>query len=69
MMKIYKDALEGNPFTFEEKQTKYIIEKSKAVYTDWDRWYKEVVWYGNKKGAYLHGNYKTEYQLSGHYSL
>ena len=67
IMKIYKDALEGNPFIFDEKQTKYTIEKSKTVYTDWNKWYKEVVWYGNKKGAYLHGNYKTEYQLSGHY--
>jgi tRNA A37 methylthiotransferase MiaB len=67
VMKFYKQALISDSVTLEKVPTVYKIERSKAAFTDWQKWYKEVVWYGNKKGAYLHGNYKTEYQLSGHY--
>lgn len=67
ILKIYSDVVDGKEFVLEKIPTKTTVEKSKSVYTDWDVWYKEVVWYGNKKGAYLHGNYKKEYQLEGHY--
>jgi intein/homing endonuclease len=63
----YKTYLEKGISELNRTPTKYKIERSKSIYTNWDIWLKEVVWYGNKKGAYLHGNYKTEYQLSGHY--
>ena len=53
--------------SIENKPIKYIIEKSKEQYHSWDDWYREVVWYGNKKGAYLYGNRSEEYELEGHY--
>lgn len=67
IMKFYRGSLEDNGVVLEKIPTKYNIERSKAAFTDWNLWFKEVVWYGNKKGAYLHGNWETEYQLSGHY--
>ena len=33
----------------------------------WEDWCREVIWYGNKKGAYLYGNRALEPQLAGHF--
>ncbi len=66
-MKYYRDFLENGTAELNYIPTKYKIERSKAVFNDWNQWFKEVVWYGNKKGAYLHGNWETEYQLQGHF--
>jgi hypothetical protein len=43
------------------------IRRSRAVYDTWTDWYREVIWYGNKKGAYLYGNDAAERELAGHY--
>lgn len=67
LMKFYRTYLEEGVAVLEKSPTTYKIQKSKSVYMDWNEWYKEVVWYGNKKGAYLHGNWETEYQLQGHF--
>ena len=37
------------------------------VYGDFDEWCREVVWYGNKKGAYLYGTTGPGPELAGHY--
>lgn len=67
LMRYYRTFIEDGKAELNKTPTKYKIEKSKASYNDWNKWFKEVVWYGNKKGAYLHGNWETEYQLQGHY--
>lgn len=67
ILKYYKTYLEQGRAEISKVPTKYKIEKSKSYIGDWKTWYKEVVWYGNKKGVYLHGNINTEYQLSGHH--
>jgi hypothetical protein len=43
------------------------IDRTKMVYHSWDDWYREVIWYGNKKGAYLYGNDAMEREIAGHY--
>ncbi len=43
------------------------IERSKKVYTDLNKWCQEVVWWGNKKGAYLYNRTSTNKELAGHY--
>lgn len=67
IFEFYKSIIENDPIKLEIKPSKFLIEKSKKIYLDWDIWFKEVVWYGNKKGGYLHGNYTPNYELSGHY--
>jgi radical SAM superfamily enzyme YgiQ (UPF0313 family) len=42
------------------------IDRSSQTY-DFSDWCREVVWYGNKKGAYLYGNRALDPQLSGHF--
>jgi len=67
IMKFYRAALESDSKELEKVSTKYKIERSKTTYTNWPQWFKEVVWYGNKKGAYLYGNWESEYILQGHF--
>ena len=32
----------------------YSISRKEEKWTTWENWYKQVVWYGKKKGAYLY---------------
>jgi len=66
IMEYYKSILENAPIELQPCTSSIIIDKSQSI-TDWDEWLQKVVWYGNKKGGYLHGNYKIEPQLAGHY--
>jgi len=63
----YKSIIENDPIKLEFKPSNFLIEKSKVTYLEWDVWYKDVVWYGNKRGGYLHGNYTPNYELEGHF--
>lgn len=42
------------------------IDRSSETWMSWDDWYRKVVWYGNKKGAYLYGQ-KSEEEKEGHF--
>ncbi len=43
------------------------IDRSTVRYDDLLDWCREVVWWGNKKGAYLYTNQQVEPQLAGHF--
>jgi radical SAM superfamily enzyme YgiQ (UPF0313 family) len=45
----------------------YHINRTRPTYASWDEWCREVIWYGNKKGAYLYGNDDVQAQLPGHF--
>jgi len=36
------------------KRARYLIKRQKEQWHDWQEWSREVVWYGNKRGAYLY---------------
>jgi radical SAM superfamily enzyme YgiQ (UPF0313 family) len=63
----YRAALVGEKFELKPQTTENRIARSKAAYSSWDDWYREVIWYGNKKGAYLYGNDVSAMELAGHY--
>ncbi|MCX7825824.1 MAG: radical SAM protein, partial [Verrucomicrobiae bacterium] len=50
----YRGVLEGASVPLEEKQSCYLIDRTREKWTTWDDWCREVVWYGNKRGAYLY---------------
>ena len=43
------------------------VARAQSHYADLDAWCREVVWWGNKKGAYLYTNHVVEVQLAGHF--
>jgi len=50
-----------------EKEThKYHIDRTSVTRQSWDEWYREVVWYGNKKGAYLYKNISVLPKIAQH---
>lgn len=62
----YKGALKAESIPLEDVPGKYLIDRSEN-WSSWEEWCKYVVWYGNKKGAYLYGNREVEQQIAGHY--
>lgn len=63
----YRATLQGTPLPLENKPCLYEIDRTSKTWPSWDLWFKEVVWYGNRRGAYLYGNNTIEPQLAGHY--
>ncbi len=59
----------GKPVALVEQPSRVFIERSKSHYDDLLNWCREVVWWGNKKGAYLYVNRvaQVEEQLAGHF--
>ncbi|WP_298244135.1 radical SAM protein [uncultured Bradyrhizobium sp.] len=59
----------GAPAALREMPSEVLIERSKSSYSNILDWCREVVWWGNKKGAYLYINRSimAEPQLAGHY--
>jgi radical SAM superfamily enzyme YgiQ (UPF0313 family) len=59
----------GTPVALREAPSRVEIERSKSYYPDLLEWCREVVWWGNKKGAYLYinRNVSVEPQLAGHF--
>jgi hypothetical protein len=59
----------GAPAALREVPSEVLIERSRSRYSDILDWCREVVWWGNKKGAYLYINRSVtaEPQLAGHY--
>lgn len=63
----YRGILVGERRPMDMTPSRIIIERAKDDYDDFQRWCREVVWWGNKKGAYLYGSHTVEPQLAGHY--
>lgn len=63
----YQAALQGQALPLEHRRSVYEIDRTTTTWHSWEEWYREVVWYGNKRGAYLYGNNAVEPQLAGHF--
>lgn len=63
----YRESLVGTRIPLAKRRTVNRIDRTKVVYHSWKDWCREVIWYGNKKGAYLYGNESVERELAGHY--
>ena len=67
VLEFYHSVLVGDPIAIEEKPCAHSIDRTAESWESWEEWYEKVVWYGNRKGAYLYGNVSTDKQLEGHY--
>ena len=59
----------GQPVDLAHQPAAIFINRAEAAYDDFDAWCQEVVWWGNKKGAYLYNSRAVDYneELAGHY--
>ena len=65
----YRSEIVGSRIPLQKKPSKYHINRTHDKWETWSDWCRKVVWWGNKKGAYLYGNtpIEGEAQLAGHY--
>lgn len=63
----YRAVLEGTPIPLVNRSSTYHIDRTQVIFSSWEEWCREVIWYGNKKGAYLYSNNIIESQLEGHF--
>jgi tRNA A37 methylthiotransferase MiaB len=63
----YQSALVGESIPLEHRPCEHHVDRTSVAWQSWDDWCREVVWYGNKKGAYLYSNNAVEPQLAGHF--
>ena len=74
ILEFWRGIREGQPVPLLEGTYSISVERSRSHYADFDRWCREVVWWGNKKGAYLYPNRSSgnspvaaDRQLAGHF--
>jgi hypothetical protein len=69
LLRFWTDMRNGEPATLTERAHNVTIDRSSKPYDDFQAWCREVVWWGNKKGAYLYANRvdAQEKELAGHY--
>jgi radical SAM superfamily enzyme YgiQ (UPF0313 family) len=59
-------VMSGEKAMPERREFLYVIDRTSEQWQSLEAWCREVVWYGNKRGAYLYGNARME-QLAGHF--
>lgn len=67
LMSFYTGVREGEKQPLRQVPTAVQIDRRSQCYDDFQAWCREVVWWGNKKGAYLYTNRVLETQLAGHF--
>ena len=51
---VYENAMKGKEVDFSSGKHEYVIDKTSESWETWDEWCEKVVWWCNKKGAYLY---------------
>lgn len=54
IFEVYQGVLNGLEVSLEKGVFKYKINRTGNKWKNWEEWFKEVVWYGTKRGAYLY---------------
>lgn len=67
IVSFYDNVRCGNRKKLEKTDNLLRVERAKRSYDDLQAWCQEIVWWGNKKGAYLYPNNVKTKQLAGHY--
>jgi radical SAM superfamily enzyme YgiQ (UPF0313 family) len=71
---VWRCICQGKPYNLVRGEYTYNILRSKRYYDDFERWCREIVWWGNKKGAYLYPieesfrlGQESYREIAGHY--
>ncbi len=67
ILEYYQAIVHGKTPPVLEDTICYHIDRTSQTWATWNDWYREVVWYGNKKGAYLYGTQASTFELAAHY--
>jgi len=56
LWEFYSAAKKGIQIPLENRPSRYLIDRTSSVFKSWEDWFREVVWYGSKRGAYFNKN-------------
>ena len=54
ILDVYNATLLGKESTLKEGRFSYFIDRTSETWDSWEDWCEKVVWWANKKGAYLY---------------
>jgi radical SAM superfamily enzyme YgiQ (UPF0313 family) len=64
----YKETIRGAQATLRRCDPEiHIIDRTSERWDSWEDWYKKMVWWGNRRGAYLYGNRPAGTEIAGHH--
>jgi len=70
---MYKAVLRGRDEDLKQGHYRYTIdrttkdERGSNWWESWEDWYRQMVWYCNRRGAYLYGNVNPHQEIAGHH--
>ena len=64
---IYRYTLIGQTKQLKFEDHSYTIDRTNETWKSWDEWYQKMVWWGNRRGAYLYGNKNPHEEIAGHH--
>ncbi len=64
---LYRSVLLGRTIPIQSGNYHYIIDRATEKWGSWEEWCQKVVWYGNRRGAYLYGNKNPHSEIAGHH--
>ncbi len=67
ILEFYQSVIRGEASPLQNKPTKHWIDRTSQGWSSWEEWCREVIWYSNKRGAYMYGNKPVTVELAGHY--
>ncbi len=67
IVEFYNSVLKGSYIKLKKSKFNYLIDRESEKWVNDLDWAKKVVWFANKKGAYLYGSKALEKYYSAHY--
>jgi radical SAM superfamily enzyme YgiQ (UPF0313 family) len=60
---LYQGAIKGRRLSLLKGRFTYRIDRTSQTWLSWEDWCREVIWWGNKRGAYLYPCQRTGSQM------
>ena len=64
---VYQVVLLGRTADYKFGQYSYTIDRTTDKWGSWGEWCQKMVWYCNRRGAYLYGNKNPNREIAGHH--
>lgn len=64
---VWEKVKSGYEAALKKQDNRLRVTSTKYNYADLNQWCREVVWWGNKKGAYLYSGSEVSEELAGHH--
>ena len=64
---IYRQVLLGQTYEFKLGTYQYTIDRTTETWNSWNEWCEKMVWWCNRRGAYLYGNKNPHQEIAGHH--